>query len=132
MNMGVFQIDMDFIEHELIIFSSNGKKESIKLYPRTVAGFYEELFSKLGSMGIEVTIHNSPKEIDPAIPFQQDTIHQSYDAMQMHLIWQAQFRIGIVFTGFRTEFLGKASPVHFFWGSFDLAVTRFFGGSVFT
>jgi hypothetical protein len=126
-NEGVFQIDMDFIEHVVNIFSSNGKKESIKLYPRTVADFYEELFSKLGSMGIEVTIHNSPNEIDPAIPFQQDTIHQSYDAMQMHLIWQALFLIGIVFTRFRTEFIGKASPVHFFWGSFDLAVTRFSG-----
>jgi hypothetical protein len=124
---GVFQIDMDFIEHTVIIFSSNGKKEYLKLYPRTVAGFYEELFSKLGSMGIQVAIHDSPNEIDPAIPFQQDTIHQSYDAMQMQLIWQALVRAEIVFTRFRSEFLGKASPVHLFWGSFDLAVTRFSG-----
>ena len=124
---GVFQIDMDFIEHEVIIFSSNGKKNHLKLYPHTVAGFYEELFSKLGSMGIRVTIHDSPNEIDPAIPFQQDTIHQSYDATQMHFIWQALVRTEIVFTRFRSEFLGKASPVHLFWGSFDLAVTRFSG-----
>jgi hypothetical protein len=124
---GVFQIDMDLIEHEVIISSSNGKKEHVKLYPRPVAGFYEELFAKLGSMGIQVTIHDSPNEIDPAIPFQQDTIHQSYDAIQMHLIWQALIRTEIVFTRFRSEFLGKASPVHLFWGSFDLAVTRFSG-----
>lgn len=124
---GVFQIDVDFIEHVVIIFSSKGDKEYVKLYPRTVADFYEELFSKLGSMGIQVTIHASPNEIDPAIPFQQDTIHQSYDAMQMQLIWQALVRTEIVFTRFRSEFLGKASPVHLFWGSFDLAVTRFSG-----
>lgn len=124
---GIFQIDMDFIDHQVIIFCSNGKRESIKLYPRSVASFYEELFSKLGSMGIQVTIHETPNEIDPAIPFQQDAIHQSYDAMQMHLIWQALVRIEVVFTRFRSEFIGKASPVHLFWGSFDLAVTRFSG-----
>jgi len=124
---GVFQVDMDFIDHEVIISSSNGEKEYVKLYPRPVAGFYEELFTKLGSMGIQVTIHGSPNEIDPAIPFQQDTVHQSYDATQMHLIWQALVRTEIVFTRFRSEFLGKASPVHLFWGSFDLAVTRFSG-----
>ena len=124
---GVFQIDMDFIEHEVIIFSSNGEKEYLKLYPRSVADFYKELFAKLGSMGIQATIHDSPNEIDPAIPFHQDTIHQSYDAMQMQLIWQALIRAEIVFTRFRSEFLGKASPVHLFWGSFDLAITRFSG-----
>lgn len=124
---GIFQIDMDFIDHEVIIFSSNGKKEYVKLHPRTVAGFYEELFSKLGSMGIQVTIHDSPNETDPAIPFQQDTIHQSYDAIQMQLIWQALVRTEIVFTRFRSAFLGKVSPVHLFWGAFDLAVTRFSG-----
>ncbi|MDO6429364.1 DUF5996 family protein [Flavitalea sp. BT771] len=124
---GVFQIDMDFIEHEVIISSSDGKKGTVKLYPRTVADFYRELFSKLGSMGIQVTIHDAPNEIDPAIPFQQDTVHRSYDAMQMHLIWQALVHTEIVFTRFRSGFLGKTSPVHLFWGSFDLAVTRFSG-----
>ncbi len=124
---GIFQIDMDFIDHQVIIFCSNGKRESIKLYPRSVASFYEELFSKLGSMGIEVAIHEAPNEIDLAIPFQQDTIHQSYDAVQMHLIWQALILIEVIFIRFRSEFIGKASPVHLFWGSFDLAVTRFSG-----
>jgi len=124
---GVFQIDMDFIDHQVIILCSDGKMETIKLYPRSVASFYEELFSKLGSMSIEVAIYDSPNEVDPAIPFQQDTIHKSYDPDQMHLIWQALVHIEVVFTRFRSTFIGKVSPVHLFWGSFDLAVTRFSG-----
>lgn len=124
---GIFQIDMDFIDHEVVIFCSNGRKENLKLYPRTVASFYDELFSKLASMNIEVTIHGLPNEIDPAIPFRQDTIHKNYDPLQMHSIWQALIHIGSVFTRFRSEFIGKVSPVHLFWGSFDLAVTRFSG-----
>jgi len=124
---GVFQIDMDFIDHQVIILCSDGKMETIKLYPRSVASFYEELFSKLGSMSIEVAIYDSPNEVDPAIPFQKDTIHKSYDPAQMHLIWQALVRVEPVFTRFRSTFIGKVSPVHLFWGSFDLAVTRFSG-----
>jgi Family of unknown function (DUF5996) len=124
---GVFQIDMNFIDHQVIIFCSDGKKETIKLYPRSVASFYGELFSKLRSMGIEVAIYDSPNEVDPAIPFQQDNIHKSYDPVQMSLIWQALLRIEVVFTRFRSTFIGKVSPVHLFWGSFDLAVTRFSG-----
>jgi Family of unknown function (DUF5996) len=124
---GVFQIDMDFIDHQVIILCSDGKMETIKLYPRSVASFYEELFSKLGSMSIEVAIYDSPNEIDPAIPFQQDTIHKSYDPVQMNLLWQALVCIEPVFTRFRSTFIGKVSPVHLFWGSFDLAVTRFSG-----
>lgn len=124
---GSFQIDLDFIDHAAIITCSDGKRETIRLYPRTVADFYEELFSKLSSMKIEVIIHDSPNEIDPAIPFQKDTIHQSYDAAQMHLLWQALVPIEAVFTRFRSTFIGKVSPVHLFWGSFDLAVTRFSG-----
>jgi hypothetical protein len=124
---GVFQIDMDFIDHQVIISCSDGKKETIKLDPRSVASFYEELFAKLASMNIDVAIYGSPNEIDPAIPFQQDTIHNSYDAEQMHLVWQAFVRVEVVFTRFRSEFIGKVSPVHLFWGSFDLAVTRFSG-----
>jgi hypothetical protein len=124
---GVFQIEMDFIDHEVIVLSDNGAKERIKLFARSVASFYEELFSKLGSMGIAVTIYGAPNEIDPAIPFKEDTIHRSYDAMQMHLIWQVLVQVDLVFTRFRSEFIGKASPVHLFWGSLDLAVTRFSG-----
>jgi hypothetical protein len=123
----IFQIEMDFIDHQVIILCSDGKIETIKLYPRSVASFYEELFSKLKSMNIEVAIYDSPNEIDPAIPFQQDTIHKSYDPVQMNLIWQALVCIEPVFTRFRSTFIGKVSPVHLFWGSFDLAVTRFSG-----
>jgi hypothetical protein len=126
-NDGVFQIEMDFIDHEVIIASGDGSKERIGLYAHSVASFYEELFSKLNSMGIEVSIHAKPNEIDPAIPFKQDRIHQSYNPDQMHLVWQALAHTEIVFTRFRSEFIGKASPVHLFWGSFDLAVTRFSG-----
>jgi hypothetical protein len=124
---GVFQIDMDFIDHKVVISCSDGTQKTIKLFPRSVASFYQELFSELSSMNIEVTIYPSPNEIDPAIPFQLDTVDRSYDPVQMHRIWQALVQIGIVFTRFRSEFIGKASPVHLFWGSFDLAVTRFSG-----
>ena len=126
-DQGVFQIDMDCIDHQVIISTSNGKRESIKLYPRTVASFYDELFSTLHAMGIDVTIYDAPNEVVPAIPFKQDTVHQSYDATQMHLFWQALIQVEIVFTRFRSGFTGKVSPIHFFWGSFDLAVTRFSG-----
>lgn len=124
---GIFQIDMDFVAHELVIISSDGQKETMKLYPRSVADFYKELFIKLGQMNIEATIYASPNEVDPAIPFASDEEHKSYDPVQMNLLWQALVRIEVVFTRFRSGFIGKTSPVHFFWGSFDLAVTRFSG-----
>lgn len=124
---GAFQIDMDFIDHQVLIACSDGKRETIPLYPRSVASFYDELFAKLALMDIDVVIYGSPNETDPAIPFRQDTIHDSYDAAQMHLLWQALVRIEAVFLRFRSGFIGKVSPVHLFWGSFDLAVTRFSG-----
>jgi hypothetical protein len=124
---GIFQIDMDFIEHRLIIIASDGKKEMMDLYPRTVAGFYKELFLKLQQMNIEVEIYARPNEVDPAIPFKLDELHQSYDGVEMNNFWQALVKIEKVFTRFRSGFIGKSSPVHFFWGSFDLAVTRFSG-----
>lgn len=124
---GSFQLDFDFISHELIITGSNGDTRKLGLYPRTVADFYKELFDTLNSMGIHVTIYAKPNEIDPAIPFAEDDIHATYDAVQMNLYWQALVRINAVFTRFRAEFIGKCSPVHLFWGAFDLAVTRFSG-----
>ena len=124
---GNFQIDMDCIDHVIIITCAEGYKETINLYPRSVADFYEELFSKLQTMDIDVAIYAKPNEIDPAIPFAQDTVQRNYDPAQMHLLWQALTRIGGVFTRFRSTFIGKVSPVHLFWGAFDLAVTRFSG-----
>lgn len=124
---GNFQIDMDFISHEVVISNSDGEIQKIGLYPRPVADFYKELFEKLNLMGIEVRIYAKPNEIDPAIPFAEDEVHKTYDAKQMNLYWQALVRINAVFTRFRAEYTGKCSPVHLFWGAFDLAVTRFSG-----
>jgi len=124
---GLFQLEFDFIAHELLITSSDGQRENIALYPRSVANFYKELLSRLEDMGIEIDIYATPNEVDPAIPFIEDELHNSYDAVQMRLLWQALVKIEKVFTRFRASFTGKVSPVHFFWGAFDLAVTRFSG-----
>ena len=122
-----FQIDFDFIAHQLIITCSSGEYQVIDLYPRTVASFYKDLFEKLAMLRINVIIHAKPNELDPAIPFPEDEIHQSYDKEQMELFHTALLNINAIFTQFRAKFTGKCSPVHFFWGAFDLAVTRFSG-----
>ncbi|WPU93621.1 DUF5996 family protein [Mucilaginibacter sabulilitoris] len=126
-DQGIFQIDFDFIAHQLIITSSTGKQEQIDLVPRTVANFYKEIFEKLAVMGIDVEIYAKPNELEVAIPFEKDDIHFEYDKEQMNLYWQALVKIESVFTRFRARFRGKCSPVHLFWGAFDLAVTRFSG-----
>ena len=124
---GMFQIDFDFINDLLIISKSSGAVEKIKLYPRSVANFYKEVFEKLASMGIDATIYASPNEVEPAIPFQEDEQHHSYDHSQIKLLWEALVLVHNVFLKFRAKFIGKCSPVHLFWGAFDLAVTRFSG-----
>lgn len=124
---GIFQIDFDFVHHELVINTSTGQRETLTLRPRTVADFYTELFAQLNIMNIDVAIYTMPSEIAAAIPFDKDEIHQSYDAQQMQTFWQAMVKIHNVFTRFKARFTGKCSPVHFFWGAFDLAVTRFSG-----
>jgi hypothetical protein len=124
---GFFKIDFDFINHQLIITCSSGNTEVVKLYPRSVASFYHELFEKLAKMGIDVKIYAKPNELDPAIPFAEDETHASYDAEQINRYWKALVKIDGVFTRFRAGFTGKCSPVHLFWGAFDLAVTRFSG-----
>jgi hypothetical protein len=124
---GSFQLDMDLVDHKLIIIADNGDIQTLALHPRTVASFYKELFEKLAAMDIKVAIYAKPNELDPAIPFAEDEVHKSYDAVQMNLYWQALVRINAVFTKFRAQFIGKCSPVHLFWGAFDLAVTRFSG-----
>jgi hypothetical protein len=122
-----FQVDFDFIAHQLIITCSSGGSQTMDLYPRTVADFYKELFEKLALLDIEVTIYARPNELDPAIPFAEDEIHQSYDKTQVEHFHKALLTINTIFTKFRAGFSGKCSPVHFFWGAFDLAVTRFSG-----
>lgn len=124
---GIFQIDFDFISHQVMIISSTGKQQHMELFPRTVASFYKELFEKLALMEIDVEIHAKPNEMEVAIPFEKDDVHFQYDKEQINLYWQALVKIEAVFTRFRAKFRGKCSPVHLFWGAFDLAVTRFSG-----
>lgn len=123
----VFQIDFDFKQHRLTVECSNAGNVSMELYPRTVADFYRELFEKLGQLGIHVKIHGSPNEMEPAIPFAENTINKSYEKDTAQAIWKAMLKVNEVFNQFRSDFIGKASPVHLFWGAFDLAVTRFSG-----
>lgn len=128
-NDGLFQIDFDFVHHQLIILTDKDENRIINLYPRTVASFYREFMQTLQDAGIDTSIHAVPNEVDPAIPFDQDEEHKSYDAHQINTFWKSLVKVYNVFTRFRAGFRGKSSPVHFFWGSFDLAVTRFSGRS---
>ena len=121
------QIDFDFIDHQLVLQTSDGRSERIALEPRSVKDFYAEVMRRLRALGVEVQIWTMPVEIPDAIPFEADDVHKSYDAVAANLFWQQLLDVHRVFVIFRARFLGKCSPVHFFWGSFDLAVTRFSG-----
>ena len=122
-----FQIDFDFIDHVLRVCTSDGHSRQIVLAPKPVAEFYDELMAMLHELGIAVTIRTMPCEIPDCIPFDQDTLHKDYDPTYANRFFRVLASASDVFGRFRTGFLGKASPVHFFWGSFDLAVTRFSG-----
>jgi hypothetical protein len=122
-----FQIDFDFIDHQLIIRCSDGAERKLALEPRSVAAFYREVLRLLGELGITVKIWAVPVEIEHPIPFEQDEQHASYEAAAAHRFWRSLTLMAPVLEAFRAEFIGKCSPVHFFWGSFDLAVTRFSG-----
>jgi hypothetical protein len=122
-----FQIDFDFIDHKLLIEASSGEVRELALVPRPVAEFYRELFAELAALGLGVKIHTTPNEVVNAIPFENDYEHASYDADQANRFWRALSHADRIFKQFRARFIGKNSPVHFFWGSFDLAVTRFSG-----
>ncbi len=122
-----FQIDFDFVEHRLWITTSNGAVRSMQLQPRSVANFYEELFAHLSALGLSAKIYASPNEVVDAIPFNQDHQHAAYDKQDVNRFWRALVQADRVLKQFRAGFIGKSSPVHFFWGSFDLAVTRFSG-----
>ena len=126
-NAGIFEIEFNFLQHKILITTSTGSRKEIKLYPRTVADFYQELFAALKEAGIDVIIYAAPNEIEQAIPFAEDNTHKSYDHEQMQKYFQALVKVYNVFTRFRAGFHGKCSPVHLFWGAFDLAVTRFSG-----
>jgi hypothetical protein len=124
---GAFEIVFDFLDHRLLIQTSDGRSESMPLAPRSVAAFYIELMNKLRGLGIDIHIWAMPVEVPDAIPFDEDTTHASYDGAQANKFWRALLQADRVLQQFRARFIGKASPVHFFWGSFDLAVTRFCG-----
>jgi hypothetical protein len=123
----IFEIEFDFIDHNLLINSSDGSSKTVRLYSRSVAEFYEETMAALRSLDIAVTIWTIPVEVEERTPFEQDHIHAVYDPEYAHRVWAILLQTGRVFTEFRSRFLGKVSPVHFFWGAFDLAVTRFSG-----
>jgi hypothetical protein len=122
-----FEVEFDFIDHQLVICLSSGAVKVLTLRPQSVADFYREYMSALESFGIQLTIHSSPDEVANPIPFAEDTVHASYDLDAAHRFWRILMQSALVFRQFQTGWLGKASPVHFFWGSFDLAVTRFSG-----
>lgn len=124
---GSFDAEFDFCDHVLRIRASDGASRSVALRPRSVADFYAEFFEALSELGITLAIHASPNEVDPAIPFAVDTTHASYDPEAAHRFWRQLVQADRVLDRFRAQFTGKSSPVHFFWGSMDLAVTRFSG-----
>jgi len=121
------QIEFDFVDHVLWLRTSDGHARQIVLKPMPVAEFYAEYSLALAELGIAVTIDRMPNELADPVPFDEDTVHAAYDRDYANRFWRVLLRSQEVFTYFRTAFLGKASPVHFFWGSFDLAVTRFSG-----
>ena len=124
---GSFNIEFDLVGHGLVIRASDGAEERLALRPQSVAAFYAAFMAALKRLGIEATIKERPCEIAGAIPFSQDSVHASYDPQFANRFQQVLVQVDRVFKQFRTGFIGKASPVHFFWGSFDLAVTRFSG-----
>jgi hypothetical protein len=124
---GSFEISFDFLTHRLLIEASDGRVESLALTPMSVKDFYSELMLRLQRLDIEVHIWTMPSEIENAVPFDQDRTHAQYDPIYVQHFWRALLQANRVMAEFRASFLGKASPVHFFWGSFDLAVTRFSG-----
>ncbi len=124
---GIFEIELDFIGHKLVIQTSQGDVRMLDLAPRTVADFYAEVMSTLAALHIDVKITAHPDEVANPIPFAEDRTHHSYDRVYVDRFRRLLISVDKVLKDFRTRFIGKCSPVHFFWGSFDIAVTRFSG-----
>jgi hypothetical protein len=122
-----FQIDFDFLDHTLSIADCNGNRSTIALEPMPVAEFYAEVTKRLSELGMPTRIRTMPNEVADAIPFDRDYTHASYDKEYVHRFWRVLIQADRLFKAFRSRFIGKVSPVHFFWGAFDLAVTRFSG-----
>jgi hypothetical protein len=122
-----FELRFDFLKHQLVLETSDAAVRALPLAPRPVADFYQEFMSMLRAEGINVKIWHMPVEIPNPIPFDQDRMHASYDPKSVEKFWRILVSVDAIFKQFRSRFIGKSSPVHFFWGSFDLAVTRFSG-----
>lgn len=123
----IFQIDFDFIDHRLLIQTGEGELRTLPLKPRTVADFYHAVLAQLTELGLPVAINTTPNELVEATPFEKDDKHHSYDPDAVRRFFAALLQADRVLKEFRARFHRKCSPVHFFWGSFDLAVTRFSG-----
>ena len=126
---GAFDIEFDLHDHQLVIRTTDGATSRVALEPKTVAAFYAETMDELASLGLQTRIWARPNEVEPAIPFADDTEHAAYDAKSAHLFWGQLVQADRVLHEFRSNFIGKVSPVHFFWGSFDMACSRFSGRS---
>jgi hypothetical protein len=124
---GTFEVQFDFIDHQLSIETSDGRRVEIALKAESVAEFYKTFMAALAELGVIVKIWTTPCEIPDPIPFEQDHIHAAYDPEAVNKFWRILVWVDQILKEFRAGFLGKVSPVHFFWGSFDLAVTRFSG-----
>jgi hypothetical protein len=124
---GAFDIEFDFLDHQLNLRTSDGRARAVALEPKPVAVFYREAMEALGTLGVPTRIHAVPNEVELAIPFAEDEVHAAYDGAAAQLFWRQLLQIQRVFGRFRSGFAGKASPVHFFWGAMDLAYTRFSG-----
>jgi hypothetical protein len=122
-----FEINFDFLDHQLRVQTSNDTVRTLVLAPRSVADFYREFMAALSALGLEVKIRTLPVEVQDPIPFEEDDKHHSYDPEYAQRFWRILTQAERVLQAFRCGFIGKSSPVHFFWGSFDLAVTRFSG-----
>src|SRR5205807_10177996 len=122
-----FELRFDFLKHQLVLETSDAAVRTLPLAPRPVADFYQEFMSMLRAEGINVKIWHMPVEIPNPIAFDQDRVHASYDPKSVEKFWRILVSVDAIFKQFRSRFIGKSSPVHFFWGSFDLAVTRFSG-----
>ena len=124
---GTVEMRFDLIDHKLLIETSEGRMVALALKPQSVAEFYKEFMAALADLGVTVKIWTMPCEIPDPTPFEKDYLHAAYDPVAVHKFWRITAWVDQIFREFRAGFLGKVSPVHFFWGSFDLAVTRFSG-----
>jgi hypothetical protein len=128
--MGAFQVTFDFINHNLSIFTSDGKRKNMALMPRSVADFYQHFMTALNALGIQVKINTKPSEVENPVPFEQDSSHNSYDPEYVNRWWRILVQVDKVLQQYRSRFIGKSSPILFYWGTFDLAEGRYSGKRV--